>query len=530
MSAKSFGTIGDLLAKSAAVDPDAPYLYFVDEVWSWGKLDEEVSRAGRALHDLGVRKGDRVAVLMRNRPEYLLAWLGAVRLGAVYVPVIAENKPPEVDYVLRESRVNTLIASGELLEPLGDIASRCPELTHILGVEAGAEILDFNQLVAAAEPSIPGAGPDELDIAQIAYTSGTTNRPKGVVHTHHPYVRIGVEMSRRLEFTPDDRLFVVLPLFHGNAQITSMMPTIAARTTAVLAPRFSGTRFWAEVQRYEPTEVNLLTGLQLMLLSRPEIEEETNHTLEIVFGTTTESVERRFRERFGVPTVTTFSQTECSMGTMGDRHTPYRDEWAGWPVGEDNEVRIVDETDAVLASGEVGEIAIRNSCVMQEYYRNPEETERALKGGWLHTGDRGYMDDDGNLYFKGRIKHVIRRSGENVSGEEVENVITSLPAVRECAAVAIPDDVREEEIKVFVVLKDEANLTEEEIVDWCEGHLATFKVPRYIEFRDSLPVTPRGTVKRFELAKEENQTECWDRLHVGYRVDWRPEWKRGGAA
>jgi acyl-CoA synthetase (AMP-forming)/AMP-acid ligase II len=526
------GTIGELLERSAAVAPDDPYLYYRDEVWSWGRLDTEVTRTARALHDLGVRPGDRVAVLMRNRPEYLLAWLGAVRMGAVYVPVIADNKPPEVVHVLRNSGSKALIATGDLLEPLGDLAEECPELSLVLGVDAGDDALDFNALVAAAEASIPGPLPGEDDLAQIAFTSGTTNRPKGVVHTHHPYVRIGLEMSRRLEYTSADRIFVVLPLFHGNAQITSMMPSIAARAAAVLAPRFSGTNFWAEVQRYEPTEVNLLTGLQLMLLSRDEVEEEHDNSLQMVFGTTTESVERRFRERFGPPTVTTFSQTECSMGTMGDRHIPYRDEWVGWPLGEGNEAKIVDAEDPEdkeLPRSEVGEIALRSSCVMQGYFNQPEETERALRNGWLHTGDRGYMDEAGQVYFKGRIKHVIRRSGENVSGEEVENTITSHPEVEECAAIAVPDDVREEEIKVFVVRVQGSRLSAEEIVDLCEDELANFKVPRYVEFRDSLPVTPRGTVKRFELAKEPNQTECWDRLEVGYRVDWRPEWRRGAS-
>lgn len=527
------GTIGELVERSAAVAPDDSYLYFRDEVWSWGRFDTEITRTARTLYDLGVRPGDRVAVLMRNRPEYLLAWLGAVRMGAVYVPVIADNKPPEVAYVLRQSGTKALIATGDLLEPLGDLGEECPELSLVLGLDAGPDALDFNALVAAAEPSIPGPLPKEDDVAQIAFTSGTTNRPKGVVHTHHPYVRIGIEMARRLEYTPEDRIFVVLPLFHGNAQITSMMPSIAARAAAILAPRFSGTNFWPEVQRYKPTEVNLLTGLQLMLLSRDVVEEERDNSLQLVWGTTTESVERRFRERFGPPTVTTFSQTECSLGTMGDRHTPYRDEWVGWPVGEGNEAKIVDAEDLEdkeLPRGEVGEIALRSSCVMQGYFNQPEETERALRNGWLHTGDRGYMDEDGQVYFKGRIKHVIRRSGENVSGEEVENTITSHPEVEECAAIAVPDDVREEEIKIFVVRKQGSELSPEEIIDLCEAELANFKVPRYVEFRQSLPVTPRGTVKRFELAKEPNQTDCWDRLEVGYRVEWRPTWKRGASA
>jgi crotonobetaine/carnitine-CoA ligase len=529
MLAPAVGSIGALLARQAAVEPDEPYLLFGDGAVSWGEFDEQVSRTARALHDVGVRRGDRVAVLMRNRPEYLLAWLGAVRLGAVYVPVIADNTPGEVDHVLLGAQARALVATGDLLEPLGDVRARCPELEYVIGVEADDGSLPFADLVAAVSPSVPGPPVEEDALAQIAYTSGTTSRPKGIMHTHHPYVRIGIEMARRLEYGPDDRLMVVLPLFHGNAQITSIMPSLAARASVALMSRFSVSGFWPQVQRYRPTEVNLLTGLQLMLLGAPEREEERGHSLELVFGTTTESVQQRFRDRFGVPTVTTFSQTECSFGTMADRHTPYRPDWVGWPLGEGNEVRVVDADDRPLPAGEVGEIVMRSSCVMQGYYGQPDETARALRGGWLHTGDRGYMDADGQLYFKGRIKHVIRRSGENISGEEVEDIVTSHPAVRECAAVAVPDDLRVEEVKVFVVLNEGAELTEEQVVDWCEPRLAGFKVPRYVEFRDTLPVTPRGTVKRFELAAELGLADCWDRLAVGYRVQWRPEWRRGAA-
>jgi len=529
----SVGTIGELLSRQAAIAPEDPYLFFEDEVITWGQFDDDVSRAARALHDLGVRPGDRVAVLMRNRPEYLLAWLGAVRLGAIYVPIIADNKAWEVDYVLRRSGAKALIAADELLEPLGPLRERCPELEHVAAVAiacARPGILPFTELIRAAPPSVPGRGPDEQDVAQIAFTSGTTNRPKGIVHTHHPYVRIGIELARRMEYHAEDRLMVVLPLFHGNAQITSFMPSLAARTEVALMPRFSVSGFWQQTHRYQATAVNLLTGLQLMLLGRPTAEEERDHPLQVVFGTTTESVQQRFLERFGVPTVTTWSLTECSLGTVGARHAPYMAEWVGNPLGEHNQVAIVDEHDVRLGPDAIGEIIVRNSCVMQEYFRQPEVTAVTLRGGWLHTGDRGFMDGDGNLYFKGRIKHVIRRSGENISGEEVEDAVTSHPSVQECAAIAVPDDVRVEEVKVFVALNAGESLTEAEIVDWCEERLATFKVPRYIEFRDSLPLTPRGTVRRFVLAQEENPSACWDRLRVGYRTEWRAEWVRGEAS
>jgi crotonobetaine/carnitine-CoA ligase len=487
------GAIGELLRERAEARPDAPYLRFEGETATLADLDLAVSRTARALHDLGVRPGDRVAVLMRNRPEYLHAWLGIVRLGAIFVPVIADNRPAEVDHVLAHSGSVALVVADDLLAPLGDVRGRCPELRHVLVVgEVSAGTVDFAAAREAAAPSAPGPGPSAADVAQIAYTSGTTARPKGVILTHYAYVRTGHEFARFYGLTEADRLMVVLPLFHGAAQIAAVMPSLAAGAELALFPRFSVSRFWEDVATVDPTQVGLMHGMASMLLTAPE-GPVPPHRIRFSWGTTTPPIERAFRERFGVQMTTTYGLGECSFVTSAPPGRPYRPGWAGVRTMDDMEVRVVDpETAAPLAVGEVGVIAVRSPCATPGYYRDSVETAKALRDGWILTWDLGRLDAAGELYFEGKYKHVIRRTGENISGEEVEAAVLEHPAVRLCDALAVPDEVREEEVKVVVVLEPGAALTEPELIEWCEERLARFKVPRYVELiEDGVPQVAR---------------------------------------
>lgn len=512
-------SIGDLLRARAEAAPGAAYLRFEGETTSFADLDTAVSRTARALRDLGVRPGDRVAVLMRNRPEYLQAWLGIVRLGAIFVPVIADNRPAEVDHVLVHSGSVALVVADDLRAPLGDVRGRCPELRHVLvvGGAGAAGTVDFAAARDAAATSLPGPGPAAADVAQIAYTSGTTARPKGVVLTHYAYVRTGHEFARFYGLTEADRLMVVLPLFHGAAQIAAVMPSLSVGAELALFPRFSVSRFWEEVAAVDPTQVGLMHGMASMLLSAPE-GPVPRHRIRFSWGTTTPPIERAFRERFGVRSATTYGLSECSFVTSAPLDRPYRPGWAGVRTMADMEVRIVDpETAAPRGVGEVGMIAVRSPCATPGYYRDPVETDKALRDGWLLTGDLGRLDADGELYFEGKHKHVIRRSGENISGEEVEAAVLEHPAVELCSALAVKDDVREEEVKVVVVPERGAVLTEPELVDWCERRLAPFKVPRYVE----IAATATGPRRAGE------ETDCWDRLRAGHGVEWRPGWRVG---
>jgi crotonobetaine/carnitine-CoA ligase len=252
-----------------------------------------------------------------------------------------------------------------------------------------------------------------------------------------------------------------------------------------------------------------------MILAQPPRPDDRDHPVRLSVANVTKTVYDEFSERFGVDIVSTWALAEGPLGTMTAPGHGYKSGEIGWPLGHDNEIKVVDEDDQEVGPGVTGELVQRNRAMMPGYYKNPEESARVLRGGWVHSGDLGYRDEDGIFYFVGREKHVIRRSGENVSGEEVEECLQENPKVETVAAIAVPDEIRGEEVKVYVVVQDGEELTPEEVVAWCEERLADFKLPRYVEFIDELPRTGPLKVNRPALAKRPGLTDCWDRERAG---------------
>ena len=304
----------------------------------------------------------------------------------------------------------------------------------------------------------------------------------------------------------------VFPLFHGNALVWSALSAVWCGGQVIVHRRFSASGFWDAARRYGATEVNLLLGAINMLLAQPEREDDADNPIRLVLANVTEPIYAAFTKRFDVDIVSTWALAEGPLGTMTAPRHGYRAGEIGWPMGSDNEVGVVDENDQPVTDGVVGELVQRNRAMMLGYYKNETETERVLRGGWVHSGDLGYRDENGLFYFVGRVKNVIRRAGENVSSEEVEECLQGHPAVEEAAAVAVPDEIRGEEVKIYLVLCVGATLSESAAVAWCAERLSDFKIPRYIEFLDELPRTGPLKIDRAALTARENPTDCWDRL------------------
>jgi crotonobetaine/carnitine-CoA ligase len=315
-------------------------------------------------------------------------------------------------------------------------------------------------------------------------------------------------------YTADDRLMTVFPLFHGNALVWSALAAVWCGARVIIHRRFSASGFWASARRHGATEINLLLGAINMLLAQPVQDDDRDNPIRLVLANVTEPIHREFTARFAVDIVSTWALAEGPLGTMTAPGHGYRAGEIGWPMGEDNEVRVVDEDDQPLPDGEIGELVQRNRAVMLGYYRNEEETARVLRGGWVHSGDLGYRDGAGLFYFVGRRKNVIRRGGENVSGEEVEECLQTHPAVEEAAVIAVPDDMRGEEVKAHIVLRAGHALSAPEAIAWVAARLADFKVPRYVEFMTSLPRTGPLKIDRSALAARAAAADCWDRTQV----------------
>ena len=365
----------------------------------------------------------------------------------------------------------------------------------------------------------------------LVYTSGTTGNPKGVMLTHQMYVASGQGFAHWTEASSDDRFFTCLPFFHANAQYYSTMGTLAAGATLVVEDRFSASRFWEQVREAKATVVNFIGMMMPVLSKQPESPLDSQNTVRLFYGSPSFDPPflQAFQERFGTDIIVGFGMTECCYGSIEKIGAVRRANSSGQPRQHpdqrfQNEVAIVDDDGNPLPTGAAGEIVLRNPAVTPGYWRNEDQTRESLQDGWLHTGDMGRLDEDGFLYFVDRKKDVIRRRGENISSQEVEDTIKAHPMVLDCAVIGVPSELGEDEVKAYVtpragaIVDTPAYLTE--IVHWCAARLAYFKVPRYFEVRDDLPRTPSMRVRKDILRRERDDLTagCFDREQAGIRI------------
>jgi acyl-CoA synthetase (AMP-forming)/AMP-acid ligase II len=311
----------------------------------------------------------------------------------------------------------------------------------------------------------------------------------------------------------------VLPLFHVNALCHTCIAMLSVGGSIVLTEKFSASRFWSEVREYSITTSSIMRTIPQILLSLPERSDDGENPLRLVVTLLSPEMHLRFEERFKLKAVPSYSLTEDILSVIGPTDMP-RDKLGscGVPLApEVHSVAIHDEAGRTLPPGKAGEIVKRSPTVMKGYYKNPEASAKALKDGWLYTGDLGYLDPDGYLYFVDRVKDMVRRGDENISSEEVERVLNSHPQVAESAVIAVPDPIRGEEVKAYIVLKSPAtaeSVSPEKIWEFCKPHLAAYKLPRYLEYRGELPKTPSSKVQK-NILRDESQrggTKVFDRL------------------
>ncbi len=505
------GTVAGLLASRASRDPQRPFLVFEDRTLRWGDVPAAVERVARGLAARGVAKGDRVGVMARNCDAFVLLWFALARLGAILVPVNADFGAQEARYVLGHAGVAGVACTAGTLAVVRAACDGLPDapwLVSLDGDAAGVPGLDapIDDAPAAAAP--PPAAPD--DTCLILYTSGTTGFPKGVMHSQRSFVLAGEAFVERMHLQPEDRVLCVLPLFHANALFYSLGGAAAAGACLVLAPRFSASGFWPLVARSGATEVNILAAVGSILAQRPRDEFVPGHRLAKIYGAPiADDVYRVFREEFGVPVlIEGYGMTEvpgaCNMPFDG----PHRPSSMGHAARHPDrsrpfaELRVVGDDGEDLPDGEVGELLVRTPIVMQGYYRDPEQTAAAFRGGWFATGDLVRRDAGGCYHFVARRKDIIRRRGENIAGAELDRVIGEHPAVAEAAAIGVPSELGEEEILVAVIPRDGASPDARDIAAWVARRLAANKVPRYVVFTDALPRTATHRVAKFRLKED----------------------------
>jgi crotonobetaine/carnitine-CoA ligase len=478
-------TIPELFEAAAAEVAEKAWLIYEDEAFTYAQARERIGRAAAALAELGAGPGDLVLATARNRPEYVFTWLAAMYLGAIYVAVDPRS------------------TEAELAGLVGQVKPK-------LVVDDGA----VDGLFSRPAPPLAGPGPARPDDpAVLIPTSGTTGRSKLVTQTHRAYAMAGEGFPWWLELTPDDRLMTSLPLFHINAPAYSVLGSVAARASLVLLPGFSAGTFIDSARRHGATEFNAIGAMLEILMRQPERPDDADNPLRLCYTGPSPTEERQLEieRRFGLRIMCGYAMSETTYGTVWARGTrPYGTLGSirqHPTLGEVNEGRVMRDGREV-ATGEVGELQLRNPAVMQGYWGMPEETSRVLiEDGWLRTGDLVCDNGDGTLTFVGREKEVIRRRGENVAPAEIEEVLMSHPDVLEAAAVGVPSELSEEEIKAFVVVRDPASSELPAIRAWAAERLTRFKVPRYLEAVADLPHTPTGRVVKHRLERDRTADE-----------------------
>lgn len=505
------GTLADAFAGRTARDPERPFLRFGDRRWSWRGFGEAATAAAALFRARGITKGDRVAVMARNSDGHALALFALARLGAIMVPVNPDLGVEEARYVLHHAEVAGVIASTETLATARAASAGLARAPWFMTVDAPSDDAPslFDLLGEAPGEAPPAVGGAE-DTCLIVYTSGTTGFPKGAMHSQRNFVTAGEAFVQRVHLQPDDRVMIILPMYHINALFYSLAGTLAAGCDAVVMPRFSASAFWDSVADTGTTQVNVIEAVGTILQARPRDEFRKDHHLRAIYGVR-ENVRRTFREEFGVPhLVSGYGMTEIpgvtcsplegpskpgSMGMVGRHPDPDR-AWA--------RCRIVDDQGRDVGPDMPGELWVDTPIVMQGYFRDPEQTAAAFEGRWFKTGDLVRRDAEGWFFFVSRIKDIIRRRGENIAGAEIDRVLGEHPDVFEVAAIGVPAELGEEEILVAVVAKQGRTPTAEALAEWCRERLAPMKVPRYVLFVDDLPHTATHKIAKAVLRREQD--------------------------
>ncbi len=492
-------TLDDFVASRRERHPGREMMVFEGRAWSWQQVEETVQRMAFQLRADGVQAGDRIVVMGRNSPWHLLLLLAAARVGSIFVPINPQFKLEEVAYVVGHCRPAMLLTDVEAMPVAREALSQA-------GVSA--VLHEMGEGWARAGQALPASRGDAEATCIIIYTSGTTGFPKGVMHSQQSLICAGEAFVERLHLQPEDRLLLILPMFHINAMFYSVAGALAAGATLLVEQRFSASTFWQRVQALRATQVNIIEAVAAILLNRPASEFIPGHTLRKIYGLR-QAMMAPFRERFGVPVLvggyamteipgvlSTPVQGEVPPNCMGllCRHPHPGRPWA--------ECRIVDDDGRDVTVGETGELAVRTPILMQGYFNDEEQTRKSFRDGWFLTGDLVRADAQGRYYFVSRKKDIIRRRGENVAGSELDRVIGEHPGVLVAAAIGVHSEFGDEDILVAVKPKEGLALTEQDVVDWCRQRLTAMKVPRYVILLDDMPLTPTHKVAKAELRKD----------------------------
>lgn len=494
--------IRDLLEKQAKSFAKKPAIIFQDVPVTFSELRDRSFRLANSLLNYGIKKGDKVALYLPNRPEYVYSYLALFSIGATVVPLDFMLKNDELEACLAHSETKLLIAKSKDDVSLENIKTNVASLQDIvLAFEEKPEYLSFEKLLANGSADAPMVSIHDTDKSLIMYTSGSTGRPKGVLLNYKHLTASPAAMEYFVDLTPADVKLSALPLSHAGG-LVYLQNCVFSAITLVMMERFNPVEFLKNIEKYKVTCFHLVPSLYYALLSLKEFEkfDLTSIRWVNVFGApNSPDALRRFKtycpnakllNGWGL-TETNAPNTVIPMGSDKIESIGRPAPWI--------EIKLLGEDNKEVAQGEIGEIAIKSWVVMEGYYKDPALTNEVIVDGWFHTGDLGRRDAEGLYYIVGRKKDMIKVSGQLVFPAEVEEVIHKHPLVKEAAVIGLPDPLRGESVRAFVVLKDHQSITESELRQFCRERIAHFKLPHEFRFVDGLPKTNSGKVDKGAL-------------------------------
>lgn len=519
-------TLRDLVVRRAAQYGDKPLLHCRDETVTYAEADRLSNRIAHGLAARGVGHGDVVATFMYNSTAQALIWFACAKIGAVYAALNVSLAKGDLAYSLNDTGAILLIVDDELAETY--VAAK-PELevdpavlVHGEAVAALPDAGGYRDLISD-DANLPDVEVRPSDPCAIVYTGGSTSMPKGVLVAHLYYIAAAIRYQEIAQATDADVHYANSHFFHIGGQQLGLTGPLYCGMTTVMHKWFSASNYWATIRKYGVTVIDPLGTMMAVLLLAEPSPADREHKVRVGVGIAASQVRKdlrdEFESRFGAPMLEVYAMTEMGVLLSSERLDDRRDGSCGKPHGW-AEIRVVDEFDNALPAGEVGQLILRPTVLngaMLEYINKPKETLAAWRNLWYHSGDLGYLDADGYVFFVGREAHWIRRRGENVSAFEVEKAITSHPAVQDCGVVGVPSDLGEEDIKAYVQLADGVAAPDPgDIVAHCAEQIAYFKTPRYVEYVDAFPRTmTKNEIARHEL-RARGVGQAWDKDTGGW--------------
>jgi long-chain acyl-CoA synthetase len=522
-----------LLDETAVKYPTSPCTNFLGKRLTYRQIKELSDRFAAGIRRMGIRKGDRVVLLLPNSPQFIVAYYGLLKAGAVIVPLNPLSAERELEFYLTDSEAGSAITIPLFLNKVASLIDKTP-LKHIVCSRLsdslpfplslvqgfreqrlvrgarGAPLVDFKELLK--QGVMPDWSPEPVqpeEMAVLIYSGGTTGIAKGIMLSHFNFVANAHQIVAWGNLTNEQGLLAVLPLFHGFGMSVTMNSAILAGGEITLVPRFNAKQVAKTIQKRKPSFLIGVPTMFVQLSNLPDIHRYDFSSLRGIFvgaAPLTKAIKDDFEKKTGGRMIEGYGLTEAVTAIMAN---PYKGTHKLGSIGipfSDVDMKIVSLDDGhTLPPGELGEMALRSPTVMLGYYKNPEETQKTIVDGWLHTGDIGYVDEDGYFYITDRKKELIIVGGFNVFPREIDELIYQHPKVKEGITVGIPDQRKGERIKVYVVLKAGETATQEEFIAYFKERLTPYKVPSEVEFRTELPKSMIGKILRRALREEEIQ-------------------------